>query len=190
MQNPLSPDIWQQLHQGHQTLTAEQEQRFLEAAKVSEPETRALCELLYWTGCRLSEAIALRRSHIDTDRHFVVLHTLKQRDRPTLRAVPVPRKLIQRLYGLPVASDDRFWPYSRWTARRRLQPVFAAAGLSGAQATSRVFRHSYNARAIRRGLPDRVRRSLLGHKTQSANNHYGHVLGYELRTFARRLWGS
>lgn len=188
MQNPLSPEIWQQLHAEHQTLSAAQEIQFLNAARNCAPDTRALCELLFWTGCRLSEAIALKREHIDTERHFVVLKTLKQRHRPALRAVPVPEMLIEALYALPVAADGRFWPYSRWTARRRLLPVYAAAELAGAQSNSRTFRHSYNARAIQRGLPDRVRRTLLGHRTQSANNHYGELVGYELRDFAQAVW--
>lgn len=189
MQNPLSPEIWQQLHQGHQTLSAGDEKRLLKAARKAEPDTRALCELLFWTGCRLSEAIALKRDHIDTTHCFVVIHTLKQRQRPALRAVPVPKRLIRRLYALPTAPDGRFWPYSRWTARRRLLPLYAAAGLTAGQGTSRTFRHSYNARAIRQGLPDRVRRALLGHQTQAANNRYGQLPGYELRAFASRIWG-
>jgi len=188
MENPLSPEIWQQLHQGHQTLTGAQETQFLTAASQFDPQTRALCELLFWTGCRLSEALALKRDHIDTERQFVVLHTLKQRNRPALRAVPVPHGLIEALYSLPTDACGRFWPYSRWTARRRLQPVFEAAELANIQATSRVFRHSYNARAIRHGLSDRVRRTLLGHRTQSANNQYGHLVGYELHHFAAQMW--
>lgn len=188
MQNPLSPEIWQQLHQGKQTLTSDQEGAFLKAARAADADTRALCELLFWTGCRLSEAIALKRQHIDTDRHFVVFHTLKQRNEPWLRAVPVPECLTMALYALPVGQDGLFWPYSRWTARRRLQPVFEAAELVDAQATSRAFRHSYNARAIQCGLPDRVRRTLLGHRSQTANNHYGQFVGYELREFAENVW--
>lgn len=188
MDNPLSPEIWAQLHDGSQTLTRQQEHRLLKAAKAEDPPTRLLCELMYWTGCRLSEALALKREHIDTERHFVVLHTLKQRGQARLRAVPVPRRLIRALYALPVAPDGRFWPYSRWTARRRLLPLYQAAGLSGDLATSRIFRHSYNARAIRNGLPDRVRRVLLGHQTQTANNRYGQLQGYELREFAQAVW--
>ncbi len=188
MQNPLSPEIWKQLHQGRQTLTADQERAFLDAAHQANADTRALCELLYWTGCRLSEAIALKREHIDTDLHFVVIHTLKQRRGHALRAVPVPEHLTRALYALPVAPDGKFWPYSRWTARRRLQPVFEASGLMDALATSRVFRHSYNARAIQNGLPDRVRCALLGHRSQATNNHYGQLVGYELREFAENVW--
>lgn len=188
MQNPLSPIVWAQLHQGAPTLTRKQEKRLLKAARRADPSTRALCELLYWTGCRLSEAIALKQDHIDTERYFVVLHTLKQRGQPRLRAVPVPKRLIRTLCALPEGQGGYFWPYSRWTARRRLQPLFDAAGLSGNLANSRIFRHSYNARAIRSGLPDRVRRALLGHRTQSANNRYGHLIGYELRDFAHRVW--
>ena len=187
MKNPLSPQLWNELHQGRQTLSRAQERRFLRAARKQSPDTRALCELLFWTGCRISEALNLRRDQIDTDHGCVVFRTLKQRHRRRLRAVPVPGRLIRRLCRL-TPSEGRIWRFSRWTARRRRLRVFALADIHGPQATSRSFRHSYNARAIRAGVPDRVRRALLGHETQWANNHYGHMPGYELRPFARRIW--
>lgn len=188
VQNPLSPDIWHQLHEGRPTLTRAEEKRFLAAARRADPSTRALCELLFFTGCRLSEALAMTGGHIDTDMNFVVFETLKQRDRPALRAVPVPRSLIRRLCALPHGPQARLWDFSRWTARRHLLPVYEAAGLPPERAESRVFRHSYNARAIRAGVPRSIRCTLLGHRNPSSNARYGQIPGYSLRAIARRLW--
>lgn len=188
VRNPLSPDIWHQLHEGRPTLTRTGEKRFLAAARRAEPSTRALCELLFYTGCRLSEALALTGGHIDTDMNFVVFDTLKQRGRPALRAVPVPRCLVRRLCALPEDPQGRLWPFSRWTARRHLLPVYEAAGLPPEHAQSRVFRHSYNARAMRAGIPRPVRCALLGHRNPASNTRYGQIPGYTLRGVARSLW--
>ena len=186
--NTLSPALWAALHENRKTLTRAQERAFLAAALDQDDQTRLLCELLYFTGCRLSEALALQRDHIDNMQHFVVIHTLKQRGAPALRAVPVPRSLINRLTALPVGRDGRLWPYSRWTARRRLLPVLRAAGIDGVAACSHALRHSYNARGKRCGLSEGVRCLLLGHRSVRTNEGYGAPLGYELRDQVRQLW--
>lgn len=189
MHNPLCPDLRRQLEATQKSFTPDEERRLLHAMKQAEPSTRLLCELLYLTGCRLSEALAIRLDCLDTERHLVVFHTLKQRDKPMLRAVPVPQSFLQRLVALPTAPDGRFWAFSRWTARRRIQDVLAQAGIPEAIAHSKTFRHSYNDRGRLQGIPDHVRRALLGHRTQRANDCYGALIGHELHAFARQAWG-
>lgn len=190
MYNPLSPDIRRQLMADRKSFTRDQEQRFFKALKHVPEDTRLLCELLYLTGCRLSEALALRLNCLDTEERLVVFHTLKQRNRPALRAVPVPQVLMQRLIALPVSPDGRFWPYSRWTARRRVKAVLEAAQITGRLANTRTFRHSYNDRGKLHNIPDHVRRALMGHRTQPANDAYGALIGSDLRDHARSLWES
>lgn len=190
MHNPLSPELRRELYAHRKSFTRDQERRLRKALPKFPQDTRLLCELLYVTGCRLSEALALRLNCLDTDEGLVVFHTLKQRRQPSLRAVPVPPDLIERLMALPVAADGRFWSYSRWTARRRVKEVLAAAGISGQLANSKTFRHSYNDRGKLHNTPDHVRRALLGHRTQSANDHYGALIGAELTDHASKLWGE
>ena len=188
MHNPLSPEIRQQLYAAQKSFTHKQERDLIGVLRGADEPTRLLCELLYLTGCRLSEALALRLNCVDTDENLVVFHTLKQR-RQRLRAVPVPAKFLRRLVSLPTARDGRFWPYSRWTARRRVQALLMQADIPERIANSKTFRHSYNDRGRLHGTPDHVRRALLGHRTQSANNHYGALIGIELRDHARHAWG-
>ncbi len=189
LENPLAPEIRAQLYADRKSFTRAQEQAVLKAAARFPEETRLLCELLYVTGCRLSEALELRRDHLDTEEAMVVFRTLKQRDRTVLRAVPVPASFIVRLAALNPAADGRLWPYSRWTGGRRIKEVLEAAGIPEHLANSKTFRHSYNDRGKLHGTPDYVRRALLGHRTQSANNHYGALIGTELRDYARDSWG-
>ncbi|MGC1495441.1 MAG: tyrosine-type recombinase/integrase [Sulfitobacter sp.] len=189
MENPLAPEIRAQLYAHRKSFTRAQEEAVLKAAQGFPEDIRLLCELLYVTGCRISEALELRRDYLDTDEALVVFRTLKQRDRQILRAVPVPQSFVLRLAALEVGADGRMWPFSRWTGGRRIKEVLKAAGIPESLANSKTFRHSYNDRGKLHGTPDYVRRALLGHRTQAANDHYGALVGSELRDYARQAWG-
>nr|WP_169618243.1 site-specific integrase [Ruegeria sp. PR1b] len=190
MLNPLDPEIRRQIYAQRKSFTPAQERAIRQAASSFSDETRLLCQLLYLTGCRLSEALNLRINCIDTEGLLIVFHTLKQRKQKRLRAVPVPEGFIQALCALPRSADGRFWSYSRWTARRRVKEVLHAAQIHGALAHSRTFRHSYNDRGKRVGVPEPVRRALMGHRSQSANNAYGMLISAELHHEAQQLWGN
>jgi site-specific recombinase XerD len=189
MNNPLNPTIRDALDKMRKSLTASQQRRFLTAAKQADPSTRALCETLYWTGCRLSEAIALRHDQLDTDECCVVFETLKQREsHPCYRAVPVPPPTMQRLLQLPAAGTQRLWPYSRWTAHRRYKHVMQLADLDGRMATARALRHSYNKRNLENGVPAIICQTLLGHRKPETNAIYSQFIGGELTPFVSPTW--
>jgi len=189
MENPLHPDIRFALDCMRKSLTANQQQRFLLACRRADPSTRAFCETLFWTGCRLTEALMLRRDRLDADECCVVFETLKQRTcRPSYRAVPVPEATMDRLLGLPAASAQRLWPFSRWTAHRRYKQVMQAAGLDGRVATARALRHSYNKRNLAHGVPTVICQSLLGHQKPETNAIYSQFIGNELTPFVSPTW--
>ena len=189
LENPLAPEIRAQLYADRKSFTRDQEEAVLKAAQSFPDDIRLLCELLYVTGCRLSEALELRRDHLDTDGALVVFRTLKQRNKEVLRAVPVPALFIQRLAALDPSSSGRLWAFSRWTGRRRIKEIMEAAEVPAHLANTKTFRHSYNDRGKLHGTPDYVRRALLGHRTQKANDHYGLLIGAELRDHAQGAWG-
>ena len=51
---------------------------------------RTLCGVLYTTGCRVSDALALTPKRIDLAGRAVVFETLKKRRQGVYKAVPVP----------------------------------------------------------------------------------------------------
>ena len=74
-------------------LTADERDRFIEAAQDHERgEVRTFCLVLVYTGCRISEALALTPSSIDFSARIITFRTLKQRQRVTHRAVPVEQR--------------------------------------------------------------------------------------------------
>jgi len=52
---------------------------------------------LAYTGCRISEALALTADRIDLSSKVTTLRTLKQRGKTRYRSVPVPDELLEAL---------------------------------------------------------------------------------------------
>jgi len=58
---------------GHRKyLTEPERNRFLKAARSTDTPVRAFCEVLAYTGCRLSEAFALTPERVDSAAGFLV----------------------------------------------------------------------------------------------------------------------
>ena len=71
-------------------MTAEERAAFLDAAARAPRQVRTFCGLLHYTGCRLSEGLAVTPRRIDLAAQAVVIQTLKKRRSGVYRAVPVP----------------------------------------------------------------------------------------------------
>lgn len=137
---------------GHRKyLNADERRRFLAAADQATPELRTFCHLLAWSGCRLSEALDLHPADIDAA-GSVAFRSLKKRDRPTVREVPVPDSLVALLAALP-PTRGRCWLWARTTAYRHVKDVMAAAGIAGLHASPKGLRHGFGVHAVRAGVP-------------------------------------
>ena len=112
-------------------LTSAERDAFLDAATQADRPVRTLCAVLYYTGCRISEALALTPRRVDINGQTIIFESLKKRRRGVYRAVPVPETLIDTLdlaHGIREAHrrkkndilDAPLWPVARNTAWRRL----------------------------------------------------------------------
>ena len=92
-----SSDISLVDHRGRKYLTADERARFLAAVRAHpRPAVQTLARTLALTGCRVSEALALRACDVDLDAAEIRIATLKRR-REHWRAVPVPEDLVHEL---------------------------------------------------------------------------------------------
>lgn len=82
---------------GRKYLTEQERRRFLEAADQAPREVRAFCHTLAWTGCRISEALALTAERIDIAQGTITFDSLKKRRRGLFRTVPIPPELATML---------------------------------------------------------------------------------------------
>jgi integrase len=88
---------------GRKYLTREEHIRFLLAADQAPRDVRAFCHTLGWSGCRISEALALTAERVDVAAGTIAFETLKKRQRGLFRTVPIPPELavmLDLVFGL------------------------------------------------------------------------------------------
>lgn len=175
-------------------LTPNERARLIAAAlRCIRPEVGTLALCLAYTGCRISEALALRAGSFDPAEAFVAIHCLKKRSRFVMREVPLPRSLIERLRGVhnidTVDADRRLWTWSRGRAWFLIKQVMLAAGIAaGPHRTAKGLRHGFAIHALRCGVPINLVRRWLGHASLATTEIYLEALGDEEREFASRMW--
>ncbi len=183
-------------------LSAAERQLFLASLTVlPDPAERTYCEMLCWTGCRASEALALTPLNIDLADAVVVVRSLKKRGPEKhrhFRQIPVPADFVARLdavHGIAAAQEnphgagrDNLWPMSRTTAWRRVRAVMEAAGLHGEKASAKGLRHAYGVNAAVANIPETRIRKWLGHASLSTTEIYLDMAGPEDRALADKMW--
>lgn len=157
---------------------------------------RALLELLYAAGLRVSEALGLDRDDLDLEGGSV--RVLGKGDRE--RVVPVgdlavawlERYLAEVRPGLlaagrapgrragPVFLSDRGRRLGRSHAWLAVKRAAAAAGLGGA-VSPHTLRHSFATHLLEGGADLRVVQELLGHASISTTQIYTHLTGERIR---------
>lgn len=159
-------------------------------------EFRIYCLVLFYTGCRPSEALNLRVENIDASNQTVTFATLKQRvqkgETPRYRTLPVPQSLIAELDAMTRQSHrterDRVFAFSRATGWRHMKDVMESAGVKGIQATSKGLRHGFALACVSAGIPIETVRKFLGHRSLKNTMIYLDILGDEERQFLRKTW--
>ena len=170
-------------------LCASEMPRFLEAAKRASLETRLFCQVLAFTGCRISEALSIEHIHLDAETGRLVFRTLKRRAH-VFRTVPIPQELMLALqrYARKRAPQVRLWTWSRQTAWRRVKAVMEAAQIEGPHAMPKGLRHGFGVANAEQNVPMPTTQKWLGHAHLETTAIYQEVAGVEEAALARRLW--
>lgn len=174
-------------------LTAAERVRFMEAALASpRGELRTLCLTLAYSGCRISEALALTPDRIEREAGFIAIRSLKKRKRTVvIREVPVPVELFRALDEAHCFEDRsaRLWPISRSGAWQLVKGIMRDAAVpEGAHMTPKGLRHAFGIHAIRSGVPLNLVQRWLGHASMTTTAIYLQALGEEEREIASRMW--
>jgi len=174
-------------------LNAAERARFIAAAEACpRHELKALCLTLAYTGCRISEALALTRASVESDSGFIAIRCLKKRTRSVvIREVPVPGDLLNTLEAVLAARapHERLWMLSRSRAWQLVKAVMAQARIPpGPHATPKGLRHGFGIHALRSGVPITLVKRWLGHARLSTTEIYLQVMGDDEREIAARMW--
>lgn len=170
--------------------------RLLETAGGDDPSClrdRALLEVLYSTGARISEAVGLDLDDVDTTERTVLLDGKggKQRlvpvGRPALRALDAYLVRARPAFaakgrGVPaVFLNARGGRLSRQGAWLVLRAAAERAGLSARQVSPHTLRHSFATHLLEGGADVRVVQELLGHASVTTTQIYTYVTVNTLR---------
>lgn len=181
-------------------INADERQRFLMMASEAgdkDPLIHTLCEVLVYTGCRISEALALTTTSIQLSEAMIAIHSLKKRNVYVIRHVPIPDELLvllEKVHSLEAAKaynePRNLWPWHRVTAYHKIKRIMTAANINGLQACPHGLRHGFGVHAIGCGVPLNLVQRWLGHADLSTTAIYLNVVGKEEREVARRMWIS
>ncbi len=178
-------------------INRDERQRIIEATSQAEPHIRLFCLVLLYTGCRISEALALRRSSVQLGARLITFNTLKRRKSGVMREVPVPRALVDRLEAelgfSQLAPEAALWSINgdvvnRTTAYRWVKSVMRMAGVKGAMASPKGLRHGYGIHAILSGVPLNLLQKWMGHASMKTTAIYADASGAEELEIADRMW--
>lgn len=182
-------------------LTENERAAFLKAAEKADPKTHSLCLVLAYTGCRISEALALTPKRVDFSGRAIVFETLKKRRNGIYRTVPVPDNLLNTLdkvYGLkklllsmPELLNVPLWNWCRMTAYRRVVEVMTQAGIpDGPHKCPKGLRHGFGVLAISKGVALNMVSKWMGHSSLEITAIYTNAIGEEQRAIASKMWKS
>ncbi|RFB78693.1 site-specific tyrosine recombinase XerD [Methylovirgula sp. 4M-Z18] len=158
-----------------------------------------LIELLYGTGLRVSELVALPKSAAQTKSSFLHVKGKGGRERlvplsdPARSAVSAYRSLLVELH--PEASkspwlfpaDSEAGHLPRQVFARDLKSVAAQTGLNLGRISPHVLRHAFASHLLQNGADLRVVQELLGHADVSTTQIYTHVLDERMKAMVRDL---
>jgi integrase/recombinase XerD len=195
-------DLPRQVRRLPETLDVAETERLLEAAGGEPPDDpvrlrdRALLELLYAAGLRISEALGLDRDDLSLDGGFVRVIGKGDRERlvpvgevaldwlgrylEAVRPAWLALHHVEPLRGGPLflsAHGRRLGRGQAWAIVRR---AASAAGLPD-RVTPHTLRHSFATHLLEGGADLRVVQELLGHASISTTQLYTHLTGERIR---------
>jgi integrase/recombinase XerD len=172
-------------------LTEDEINRLLAAPNIATAEgvrDRAILEIMYATGLRVSELVALKQTDVDLLAGLVVCHGKGNKE----RRVPLGKSAIHWLqqysavkagYGkqlFPNVFLHRGRPFTRQLAWSMIKRQAEKAGINGV--SPHTLRHSFATHLLQHGADSRSVQALLGHSDISTTQIYTHITDLHLRS--------
>lgn len=188
-------------------LSTEEVNRLTGAVDTANPiglRDRALIELLFSGGLRVSELVGLNRDHINLERREFTVRGKGQKDRPifiSTRAADWLARYLETRHdsgkplfihysGAKAELEDGM--YTRLTARsvQRLVARYARAAGITKTVTPHTLRHSFATDLLQNGADLRSVQGLLGHANVATTQIYTHVTDPQLKKVHERFHSS
>lgn len=190
-------------------LTTEEIIRMVETIPLDEPKglrDRAIIELLFSSGLRVSELVNLNRDHINITRREFMVRGKGNKDRPVFISSDAALHLESYMQSRQDSLKPLFISYRDRTPQhldttgdfRRLTPrsvqriikhYALAAGITK-HVSPHTMRHSFATDLLMNGADLRSVQSMLGHSNISTTQVYTHVTDKHLREVHEKFHGS
>lgn len=165
--------------------------------RLSAARLACLLELLYATGLRISELIALPVLAARRDQRFLIVRGKGGKE----RLVPLNQAARSAMGAYLALREETGLEASRWLfpsagasghlsrqqVGRELKDAAVAAGLPAAKVSPHVLRHAFASHLLQNGADLRVVQQLLGHADIATTQIYTHVLDERLAGMVRDL---
>jgi len=162
--------------------------------------TRLLCllEVVYATGLRVSELVALPAAAARRDQHMLIVRGKGGKERlvPLNKEAKSAMGEYLELRSKAERDKETKWLFpsfgeqghlTRQHFARELKALGAACGIQSSQLSPHVLRHAFASHLLHNGADLRVVQTLLGHADISTTQIYTHVLEERLKTMVRDL---
>lgn len=187
--NPASElDLPRRTRRLPRTLSAGEAERLIDAAAGVDPRSqrdRALVELLYGSGLRVSEAVGLDRSGVDLEQRLVrctgkggkqrIVPIGRQAADALRRYVAQGRPYLDRRHRSELFLNAQGGPLTRAGAFLILRRLAAKAGLEPERVHPHLLRHSFATHLLEGGADLRSVQEMLGHADLATTELYTHV---------------
>ena len=168
------------------------------AARLRAARLLCLLEVVYATGLRVSELVALPASAARRDQRMLVVRGKGGKERlvPLNKAAKraMAEYLALRAEGEGKAPSKWLFPsfgaqghLTRQHFARELKALGARCGITAERLSPHVLRHAFASHLLHNGADLRVVQTLLGHADISTTQIYTHVLEERLKTLVRDL---
>lgn len=181
--------------------TKEEYDAFISTLEVG-TESFLMAEILFWTGVREGELLALTPKDIDLNRNLLYINKTYNRingediisspkTETSNRIISIPtflrdeiKEYIDSHYGMP--DDERLFPMVARTLQKRMKDLMQKAGVKMIRIHD--FRHSHVAYLINQGVQPLIIKERLGHRDiRITLNTYGHLYPSQQKQVAEML---
>ena len=167
------------------------------AARLRAARLNCLIEVVYATGLRVSELVALPASAARRDQRMLVVRGKGGKE----RLVPLNQAAKRSMDAYLKLLDEAREAQSKWLFpsfgeqghltrqhfARELKALAPACGITPARLSPHVLRHAFASHLLHNGADLRVVQTLLGHADISTTQIYTHVLEERLKALVRDL---
>ncbi|HEY1154443.1 MAG TPA: site-specific tyrosine recombinase XerD [Pseudolabrys sp.] len=165
-------------------------------AKLRAMRLMCLLEVVYATGLRVSELVALPAAAARKDQRMLVIRGKGGRERLVPLNDAARKSMAAYLAMLPEETAKSKWLFpsfgdsghlTRQHFARDLKTLAARAGIAAARISPHVLRHAFASHLLHNGADLRIVQTLLGHADISTTQIYTHVLEDRLKSLVRDL---